>query len=123
MKNNFSQIKPELGKRSKKGQRIFFSLVFALFLFIIGNTCSAYVTPDWNAIKRANERQESKIKPYYYNLKKEIKMNKKQKINFKLYKYNRKAELQRNKRQNFNKGFYKYDRKAELRRNARQKVN
>lgn len=96
---------------------------FSAVIFHSG-TCIAYTFPDWEAIARANERQQTaKKQPYYnYDQKKELKKNKKQEIGKRnWYNYDKDAEEKLNKRQKISKNkYYTYDRKAEKARNKLQ---
>jgi hypothetical protein len=128
----------------KKVKKDIFSLVFGismLFSFGLSNICLGYVTPDWEAQIKANERQKPHSAQIVVNVKKELKNNKRQKADHRV-KVNKKAQKKANKKQKIEKKVkvdkkaqkrnnkkqetkvkpYKYDRQAELKRNALQKV-
>jgi hypothetical protein len=102
--------------------KIAFFLAF-LFFFCLGLTkgCFGYVSPDWKAQERANERQKPRTQPVEVNTVKQDRNNEKQEIHSKKVKVNKILTRRRKKQQEFNGKSYKYDRSAEQRRNALQK--
>jgi hypothetical protein len=140
MDKNFSKIINRAEKSRQKTLAFVFG-IFMLFSFSSANICLGYVTPDWDAQIRANERQKVHSAPIVVNVKKELKdnkrqkaghavkvnkkaqkrANKKQEVHYKV-KVDKKAQKRNNKKQESASKPYKYDRQAELKRNALQKV-
>jgi hypothetical protein len=131
-------------KITKKGNRKALAFVFGVFMFfpfVSANICQGYVTPDWEAQIKANERQKVHSAPIVVNVKKELKANKKQKAKNQVkvdkkaqkkankkqkasqkVKVDKKAQKKNNKKQESKSKPYKYSLKAEKQKNALQKV-
>jgi lipopolysaccharide export LptBFGC system permease protein LptF len=115
LKNNtFSE------KRLKKSKFSAFLFGLITFVFIFTNSCSAYVTPDWEAQTRNNRKQEVHSKHLVVNYQKQKKNNKKQKAKNKI-KINKKKQKNNNKKQKA-KNRIKVDKEKQKKDNARQKV-
>lgn len=121
MNDTYQKNQFGISKAGKKMKALFFLVVFMFSVFGMASDCFGYVTPDWKAQTRANERQKPHTKPVKVNYKKQERDNKKQKIHEKGVKINKAKQKKDNKNQEIKTKPYKYDREAEQRINALQK--
>lgn len=121
MDKNILQNRPKIKAETRKNSLALFMLSLAVFSLVFTNICFAYVTPDWAAIARANERQKPHSSYVTVNYEKQTRDNKKQEVS-KKFKTNKVKDKRNNKKQKVKSKKYKYNRKAELKRNARQEV-
>ena len=122
MKNIYSQITEKISKVSQKTMLAIFLIVFTFLSFAPASTCFGYVAPDWDAIARANKRQEVKTNSVTVNYAKQKRDNARQKVKGHKVKVNKAKQKRNNARQKVKSKPYKYDRKAEIARNKLQEV-
>lgn len=122
MKNICSQISEKIAKTSRKMVISVFLIVFTFLSFAPASTCFGYVTPDWDAIARANKRQEVKTKRVTIDYAKQKRNNARQKVKGHGVKIDKAKQKRDNARQKVKSKPYKYDRKAEIARNKLQEI-
>ena len=122
MKNNYCKIVEKIALKSQKVVLAIFMIIFTFISFAPTSNCFGYVTPDWDAIARANKRQEVKTKNVTVDWAKQKKNNAKQKIKGHKVKVNKTKQKKNNARQKSKIKSYKYDRDAEISRNELQEV-
>jgi len=122
MKNIYCKIIEKIALKSRKMIVAVFLVIFAFLSFAPASTCFGYVTPDWDAMVRANKRQEIKTKSVTVDWAKEKKDNAKQKVKGHKVKVNKTKQKRDTAKQKSKTKPYKYNRKAEIARNKLQEV-
>ena len=122
MKNIYHKIIEKIALKSRKTALSLFLVIFAFLSFAPAGTCFGYVTPDWDAIARANKRQEVKTESVTVDWAKQKRNNTRQKVKGHQIKINKAKQKKANAKQKVKNKPYKYNRKAEIARNKLQKV-